>query len=311
MKRRQFIKRSSAATVPVLLGGVQVSAINHSFFNILNSESDRVLVLIQLDGGNDGLNMLIPKDQYSNLMKARPNIIIPENSILDLTDTLGLHPVMQDLKTVFDDGKLNIIQSVSYPNQNRSHFRSTDIWNTASSATENLTTGWLGRYLETLYPDYPTAYPNAAFPDPFAITIGTAVSPTCEGTTANYSTALVNPDNISALAVPINGDLPDSCFGEQIDFLAQSIIQTNAYNDSIQTANNKGNNISTKYADDNELANKLKIVAKLIAGGLQTKIYIVRLGGFDNHAEQVEANDTSTGKHAELLNELSTAICAF
>ncbi|HFB99927.1 MAG TPA: DUF1501 domain-containing protein [Phaeodactylibacter sp.] len=310
MKRRTFIKRSSAA-VPVLLGGVQVSALNNSFFNILNTENDKVLVLIQLDGGNDGLNMLIPKDQYDNLAQVRSNIIVPENSILDLTDTLGFHPVMGDLKTVFDDGKLNIIQSVGYPNQNRSHFRSTDIWTSGSSATESLTTGWFGRYLENLYPDYPMGYPNAEFPAPFAITIGSSVSPTCEGSAVNYSTALVNPDDLSALATPINGTLPDTCFGSQMEFLAESIVQTNAFNDAIQMANDNGNNLSTKYEDDNRLANKLKIVAKLIAGGLQTKLYVVTLGGFDNHADQVVGSDTMTGKHAELLKELSDAICAF
>ena len=149
MKRRTFIKRSSAASVPVLLGGVNVSALNNPTFNMLNTETDRVLVLIQLDGGNDGLNMLIPKDQYSNLVQVRENVIVPESSILDLTDTLGFHPAMDDLKNIFDDGKLNLIQSAGYPNQNRSHFRSSDIWTSGSAADEYLNTGWLGRYFES------------------------------------------------------------------------------------------------------------------------------------------------------------------
>ena len=311
MKRRTFIKRSSAASVPVLLGGVQVAAMNNPIFNALNTEEDRVLVIIQMDGGNDGLNMLIPKDQYANLNQVRSNILIPENEILDLTDTLGFHPVMQDLQNVFNDGKLKIIQSAGYPNQNRSHFRSSDIWTSGSSAEENWTTGWLGRYFETLHEGYPNGFPNAEFPDPFAITIGSSVSATCEGTSGNFSTALVDPTNLTPLATPINGDLPDSCFGDQMDFLVETIIQTNAYNEVIQTANDLGNNTSTKYAADNELANKLKVVARLIAGGLKTKVYVVNLGGFDTHANQVTGADTTVGEHAALLQELSQAICAF
>ena len=107
MKRRTFLRRSSAASVPVLLGGVKVAALNNNnpLFNAFNTESDRVLVLVQMTGGNDGLNMILPKDQYSGLMAVRPNVVVPESSILDLTDTLGFHPVMGELKNVYDDGK--------------------------------------------------------------------------------------------------------------------------------------------------------------------------------------------------------------
>jgi uncharacterized protein (DUF1501 family) len=311
MKRRTFIKRSSAASVPVLLGGVNVSALNNPMFNMLNTETDRVLVLIQLDGGNDGLNMLIPKDQYSSLVQVRENVIVPESSILDLTDTLGFHPAMGDLKNIFDDGKLNLIQSAGYPNQNRSHFRSSDIWTSGSAADEYLNTGWLGRYFESLHAGFPAGYPNAEFPDPLAITVGSQVTQTCEGSGGNFSMALVDPDNLSALATPVNGTLPDSCYGDQVEFLIDSIVQTNAYNDVIQTANDLGNNLSTKYQEDNGLAKKLKIVAKLIAGGLKTKVYVVNLGGFDTHANQVDGVDTTTGAHAALMASLSNAICAF
>ena len=310
MKRRTFIKRSSVASVPLLLGGTHVAALNNPFFNILNEESDHVLVLIQMDGGNDGLNMIIPKDQYTNLTQVRSNVLVPENSILDLTDTLGFHPRMGALKDVFDDGKLNIIQSAGYPNQNRSHFRSSDIWTTGSNANEVWTTGWLGRYFETLYAGYPTGYPNADNPDPFAITIGSQVSATCEGMGGNFSMALANPDNLSTLATPVNGTLPDGCYGEHVDFLVDSIIQTNAYNDVIQTANDNGNNLTEKYGES-RLANSLKVVARLISGGLKTKVYVVNLGGFDTHANQVVEGDVTTGEHGDLLQDLSDAICAF
>ncbi len=311
MKRRSFIKRSSTVALPMVLGGVKVEALNNPFFNAFDSNDDRVLVLIQLDGGNDGLNMVIPKDQYSNLVEVRSNIVVPESQILDLTDTVGLHPVMSDLKNVFDDGKLGIIQSAGYPNQNRSHFRSTDIWQTGSSAEEVWTTGWIGRYFDTLAPNYPTGYPNEEFPDPLAITLGFSANETCEGTGGNFSIALADPDNLTALATPINNDNIDSCFGEKMDFLVTSIVQTNAYNEVIETASENGNNLSTKYNEESRLAESLKVVARLIAGGLQTKVYVVSLGGFDTHADQVADGDTTTGEHAVLLQQLSEAICAF
>ena len=310
MKRRTFLKRSSAATVPVILGGVKVSALNNPFFNLLEGD-DKVLVLIQLDGGNDGLNMLIPKDQYANLATTRPNIVVPESSILDLTDSLGFHPVMGDLKEVFDQGKLNIVQNVGYPNQNRSHFRSMDIWQTASSENQFFNTGWLGRYFNLLAPDYPTGYPNAEYPDPFAITIGSAVNETCEGNNGNFSLALVDPENIAALNTPISTTLPGSCYGDKLDFLSTTIIQSNAYGEVIETANENGNNLSTKYTESNELAEKLKLVARLISGGLQTKVYVVSLGGFDTHSDQVVNGSSDLGVHASLLELLSEAICAF
>ncbi len=310
MKRRTFIKRSSAVSVPVFLGGVKVSPLNNPFFNLLDGD-DKVLVLIQLDGGNDGLNMLVPKDQYGALAEARQNVLIPESDILDLTDTLGFHPVMDDLKNVFEQGKLNIVQNVGYPNQNRSHFRSMDIWHTASEEDEYLSTGWLGRYFEILAPNYPTGYPNTENPDPFALTIGSAVNETCEGSKGSFSLALVNPNNLTQLNTPISTTPPGSCYGDKLDFLSTSIIQTNAYGSTIETANMNGNNLSTKYDENSALSEKLKLVARLISGGLETKVYIVSLGGFDTHSDQVVEGSNATGEHADLLQTLSTAICAF
>lgn len=311
MKRRTFIKRSSAVTIPVMLGKVNVAALKNPFFQLMNKEDDRVLVLIQMSGGNDGLNMIIPRDQYDNLSQVRSNILIPENKILPISDTVGLHPEMKGIQTIHETGKLNIIQSVAYPNQNRSHFRSTDIWHSGSNAQEIWTTGWLGRYFNLMHPNYPTGYPNETFSDPFAITIGSSVNETCEGVGGNFSTALVDPANLSALATPINPALPDSCFGDKMQFLVNSIVQTNAYNEVIERANSKATNLSNKYADENKLANKLKVVARLIAGGLKTKVYVVDIGGFDTHAEQVSIGDTTTGEHAVLLKELSDAVAAF
>ncbi len=312
MKRRSFIKTGTLLSTPLIFGGVPVAAIQENLFSsYLSQDTDKILVLIQLGGGNDGLNCVIPKDQYSNLVTVRPQVIIPENDILDITDTVGFHPSMTAMKELYDEGQVNVIQSVGYPNQNRSHFRSTDIWHTASDADTYLNTGWLGRYLDHFNEDYPANFPNDECPDPFALTIGSSVSETCQGTAGNFSLALIDPENLSQLSTPINNELDGGCYKDKLDFLAKTIEQTNAYGSVIQNANDLGMNASNLYNENDGLAQKLKLVAKLIKGGLRTKIYVVSLGGFDTHADQVVENETTTGVHAELLRELSEAIFAF
>ncbi|MFT5167273.1 MAG: hypothetical protein ACI8P3_002510 [Saprospiraceae bacterium] len=310
MKRRTFLQTASVVSIPVMLNGMNVSAIARSPFVTAMNGSDKVLVLIQLDGGNDGLNTLIPLDQYDKLFAVRENIIIPESNILQIENNLGLHPSMSGMKNMYDDGKLKIIQDVGYPNQNRSHFRSTDIWTSGSAAEEFDTTGWMGRYFEGLYPGYPNDYPDDDCPDPFAITLGSIVSQTCQATGANYSTALIDPDNLTNIIEGEPGDIDlNTCYGMQLDFLRQAIAQSNAYADSISVAANSGTNLIT-YPEDNRLAEQLKIVAQLISGGLQTSVYVVKLGGFDTHANQIEDNAIS-GNHADLLKTLSDAISVF
>ena len=312
MKRRTFIKRSSILGTPLMLKGMAVApVVKNTFARLLNPDSDRVLVLIQLNGGNDGLNSVIPRDQYDHLVAVRPQVVIPENEILTLTDTVGLHPNMTALKEIYEEGNLGIVQSVGYPNQNRSHFRSTDIWHTGSDADVYLNTGWMGRYFDYFFENYPANYPNNECPDPFALTIGSSVSETCQGLSGNFSLALIDPENLSQLATPINNELTAGCYAEKLDFLTKTIEQTNAYGDIIQAANDRGANASSLYNDDDGLAQQLKLVARLIKGGLRTQVYVVSLGGFDTHANQVVEGESTTGTHAELLRELSEAIYAF
>lgn len=312
MKRRSFLRTGSAISLPVFVNGFGMGFLPKSaFFNLADDYSDRILVLVQLDGGNDGLNTLIPLDQYSALSAVRQSILIPENDVLPLYDHVGLHPSMTGFKNLFDDGKLLAIQGVAYPNQNRSHFRSTDIWQTGSAANEFLTTGWMGRYFDSKYGDYPEGYPNAENPDPFAITVRSQVSETCQGISANYSMAVVDPFAVYPVDETTLNDLPDTNFGKEMAFLIDALRQTNAYADTIVTAANNGANLSTLYNPDSQLAQQLKTVALLINGGLKTRVYVVRIGGFDTHANQVQGNETTIGSHAELLQNLSDSIFAF
>ena len=312
MKRRQFLKTTTAAAAtPIFVNGIAVSALaNSSLFSSINGESDRVLVLIQLNGGNDGLNTFIPLDYYDNLANLRSNVLIPENNLLTFEDTIGLHPNMTGIKNVYENAQMSVIQSVGYPQQNRSHFRSTDIWTSGSSSSEFVNTGWLGRYFDEQYANYPEEYPNEDCPDPFAITVGSQVSQTCQGLGGNFSIAINDPTNLNPLATGGSDDVPDTLYGMELEFLRQTIEQTNAYGDSVTAAADLGVNM-VDYPADNALAQKLKNVALMISGGLQTKVYIVSIGGFDTHANQVEINDPTIGEHATLLSSLSQAIEVF
>ena len=300
-----------AASAPMFLNGMQLSTIQKSsIFNFINPDSDRILILIQLNGGNDGLNMVIPRDQYDGLAAVRGNIMVPEGEVIRLTDTTGLHPSMKSLEVLYNEGRAGFVQAVGYPDHNRSHFRSIDIWTSGSSARQRLNTGWMGRYLDTLYPDYPEPYPNEEHPHPFAITMGSIVSETCQGLVANYSMALEDPFNIFPLFEEDENSLPDTPYGDELKFLRLAIEQTNDYSDKITEAALRGTN-RVEYNESNRLARQLKNVALLISGGLQTRVYVVSIGGFDTHANQVQEGQTILGSHATLLEKLSNAIATF
>ena len=313
MKRRNFLRRGATLLpLPLLLNNFKLSALAQPFLaNELGSAADdRVLVLIQLDGGNDGLNTLVPLDQYDNLMQVRPNLVIPDAKLLKVTPNNALHPAMSGIRGLYEEGKVGIIQGVGYENPNRSHFRSTDIWNTGSSAETVETEGWLGRFLDTRFPDFPDGYPNADQPAPFAVVMGTSVSETCQGRAANFSIAINDIDNVSQLPGAVAGAELSTPYGAELEWLRQTIEQSNQYAATITEAVDRGSSTAT-YDDENELAQKLRSVARLISGGLGTKIYIVQLGGFDTHANQVSGDDPSVGTHANLLKTLSDAVASF
>jgi len=161
MKRRNFIKKSAlgAAGVSIAVNGIPMKAVAQDLFKLSRSSEDRVLVLIRLNGGNDGLNTLIPLDQFDNLVIQRPNLHIPQNNLINLNNNnLALHPSMSGMASMFQNGKLGVIQNVGYPQQNRSHFRSMDIW-TSGNIQNEASTGWLGRYFQADHQNYPSNYP--------------------------------------------------------------------------------------------------------------------------------------------------------
>jgi uncharacterized protein (DUF1501 family) len=321
MKRRSFFKASAAAgtVLPLTLNGMGVKAFEDSpLLRSLGRRSadGKVLVIINLSGGNDGLNTLIPIDQYSNLSKARNNILIPQDKVLPFWDkpSAGLHPKLSGLRDLYNNGMLSAVQAVGYPNPNYSHFRATDIWMSGSDSNESWTTGWMGRYLDGQYTGYPKGYPTTNMPDPLAIQIGQMVSLTFMGPEVNMGMAITDPTTFYNLANGTTDPTPSTPAGNELAFLRLMAQQTNQYATVIKNAAAKGTNKSSKYPTGGgrqPLSDQLKIVAKLISGGLKTPVYMVSIGGFDTHSEQVDSTDHSIGAHATLMQQLGDAIAAF
>jgi uncharacterized protein (DUF1501 family) len=176
-----------------------------------------------------------------------------------------------------------------------------------------VTSGWLGRYFDTVYPGFPDMYPNEQYEDPFAISLGHEVSATCQGHLGNFSHTLSNSElhNAQSITEQPNSVMGNSFFDAQIKFLNTVYRQSAAYSDRVKKALDKGKSISDQYNTKSELAVYLKQIATLISGGLNTKVYVVNLNGFDTHGNQVDNGAPETGAHAHLLKDLSDAIAAF
>ena len=317
MNRRKFIHNAIPATAifPSLVNGFTFKVFGAAgFFESLAgaADNDHVLVLIQLSGGNDGLNTLVPVSNYGDYNSLRSNIAIPLGKVLKLDkyEKAGFHPSFTGMQQMYNQEKLSVLYSVGYPSPNQSHFRSTDIWLTGADSDQILNTGWTGRFLGNTYANYPIGYPNATMPDPLAIQIGSVLSPVFMG-----------PGGFTAMAVPTNLDFyslingiadpaPNTPMGTELTYLRTIARQTNKYADAIVQAASKASTQGA-YPANNELAAQLKTVARLVAGGLKTRVYMVGMGGFDTHGNQVQVGDTSSGNHSMLLKQLSDAISAF
>ncbi len=324
MNRRNFLRNTipAAVSLPALVNGFSFTAYGASdsalasLLQEAGADTDHVFVLIQLAGGNDGLNMVIPLDLYANYYNARTNVAIPQSKVLRLdgSDRSGLHPAMTALQTMYNEGKVSVVQSVGYENPNFSHFRATDIWNsgdTRENRSERVKTGWMGRYLENEYPGYPDAFPTEDMPDPLAIQISNVPTLTVQGPVYSMGLSITNPEKIYSFDNPFS-DYPLNSVhaNKELKFLRVISEKTKIYSDIIRTAYRRSATMAA-YPTENSLADQLKIVARLIKGGLKTKVYTVTIGGFDTHKRQVNASDTTTGNHAKLMKDLSSGISSF
>jgi uncharacterized protein (DUF1501 family) len=302
MNRRDFLLRSlyasaGVASVPLMFGGIPLHAGSPAFSGSdLFSQNDNVLIMLQMFGGNDGLNSFVP---YTNpkYYQNRPTLGIPPTQVLKIANpTMGFHPQMTGMRNLFSSGKLVAVQGVGYENPNRSHFRSENIWLTASGAGSVLNTGWLGRYLEFAYPTFPLQLPA----DPFAVQIGGTLSLMLQSEKGNMGITLADPDTFFKLGKnQLDEPVPEgNPYGDEYMFVRAIKEQSDKYSQRINDAFNAGKNIGT-YSGSG-LAQQLRLVARLISGGLKSKIFMVYLGGFDTHGNQPTA-------HAGLLKTVSDA----
>jgi uncharacterized protein (DUF1501 family) len=292
-----------------------------------------ILVLIQLAGGNDGLNAVVP---YTNdyYYKARPSINIPARQVLPLNDTLGLNPALAGFKNLFDSGHLSVVNGVGYPNPNRSHFRATEIWQTASDEDKYLTDGWLGRYFDNACQGCdPTIAVNIGprLPQAFASHSPTGISlenpdsyrfigsgKNDDETLAYRSMYTPNPDdttptaNSGASVSMVSGTVMLHNGQSALDFLERTSMDAQVSSDKIRAI--AGKTPSRSNYPRNGLANNLQLVARLIAGGLPSRVFYVSQGGYDTHTAQRGGQDNRLRELAESVKAFTddlTAIGAF
>ena len=328
MKRRDFMRLSGlGAAGAFLLNGFPASSMSYdALFKSFNCElfEDRTLVLIQLKGGNDGLNTIIPIDQYDQYVNIRPDIHISDtgsngfinlDSTLPLFDQIGLHPSLLGFKSLYDAGKMNVIQAVSYPNQNRSHFRSTDLYMTGEDGNAGLSAsneGWMYRFLTS-------KYNQDNFQDPLGLQLGSKKPSVGFHTEGEHQVSInisgQDPQGFYSLISGIGNEfltnVPNSHYGANLDHIMGVELGMNIYAQRITDVFNSGTNSVNVTYPDTDLANQLKTVARLISGGSKTKIFLVELSGFDTHNNQIDLGQSHLGKHADLLTELSEAVVAF
>lgn len=272
----------------------------------LAARDKRVLVLIQLAGGNDGLNTLVPYADPA-YEKARPGIGIPRGQVLKLNDSVGLHPSLAGMRELYDEGKLSIVQGVGYPNPDRSHFRSMDIWQSAQPLNENPRDGWLGRALEWQFDRQPALAE--------ALSLGTDKLPLAfVSTRVNVPTlrrleefqlvdgqSSVANRNLTRAAQRQFADKP-SGGSPELDFLRRAT--TTALTSAERLKSLSSSYRTTVTYPGTGLANKLKLIAQMLTAELPARVFVVSLDGFDTHSGQLPG-------HAALMAELSGAIRAF
>jgi uncharacterized protein (DUF1501 family) len=281
--RRTLLKSGLAAALPALFARAAWAG----------AKSERVLVLVQLDGGNDGLNTVVP---YSDAayFNARPGIRIPEKNVLRIDDRIGLHPNLTGLKAAFDDGALAVVQGVGYPNPNRSHFASTDIWHTASTELPARWSGWAGRALDRCA----TGDVAGLHLDPGPLSLALVGERVTVPSIADAQRFRVRGGRRELLDRLARGERE----GDTLEYIRKAARQAYRTSERVEQALQRG-----RARDDypqTALAQRLWQIARMIEARMESRVFAVRLAGFDTHARQRAAHDT-------LMRQLGDALGAF
>jgi len=294
MKRREFITRSAftaagSLLVPQFLKAFEKNALGQ------NSLNAKKLVVVQLSGGNDGLNTVVPfgNDIY---YRERPSIAIAADKVLKINDEIGFNPALEKLKDLYDDGLVTVINNVGYPNPDRSHFRSMDIWQTGSSSDQYLSSGWVGRYLDA----HCAGKAGAAHA---ALEIDDTLSLALKGQKIS-GLALQNPEKIyqqtqSEWVRQMTQNQPASDH-ENVAYLYKTLAETASSADYIYGKSKVYQ--SRLLYPSTELGKSLKTIAELITSGASTRVYYVSLSGFDTHIRQNDQQDRLLRQYAEAMH---------
>jgi len=271
---------------------------------VTSTKRDPILVVIQLTGGNDSLNTLIP---YGNSLyyENRNTVAIPQNEVIAIDDNFGFNPAMRPVKDLYDQGKVALIQGVGYPNPNRSHFRSMDIWHTCEPDKQG-SEGWLGRVIRDIDPNGENVLTGVNFGRglPRALAVpGVPVASVAVLETYGVLTGISEePDRTDALDVFARMYAPAIGSGPVMDYLGQTGLDALKGADILKTAPDRYVS-SIEYAD-NAISKNLQGISKVLNANLGTRIFYTQHGGYDTHANQGPV-------HPKLWTELSQAISDF
>lgn len=302
LSRRTLLKSAAGSTALIALSHSVPGFLLSAAEQASKSSGQRTLVVIQLSGGNDGLNTIVPftDPEYK---KNRFALAIAPNQVLKIDKEFGFNPNMGGIAKLLEAGHLSIVQGVGYPNPNRSHFESMDLWHTAHIKSAARPLGWLGRYLDasakTDGRDVPALHLGEE-KQPLALSALNVSAPSVRSLERFKVDVGGNESLRRAIAAAAEAKRPEG--NELLDFVQQSTSA--ALTSSRRVEQSLGAyNTPVKYPTTN-LAKKLKSVAQLIDAGLSTRIYYLALDGFDTHSNQLAA-------HSGLLSELSGAVEAF
>ncbi len=313
MTRREFVKKgltivAVGATAPSFLTRTALALNNPWDTALVQSPpgvpDERILVVIQMGGGNDGLNTVVPfgDEAYA---RARPTLAVPANTVLRVTDTLGLHPSLAKAKDLFDRGAMAVIEGVGYPNPSRSHFRSMEIWHTADPEGRVVRFGWIGRYFDSKCPvcEQPTVGVNVGPSLPLAMRAESGTGVTLEAPESFQwmpSMDGIGEKEQVELFRLLNAPAPNE--PGTIDFLRHTAMNAYVSAERVRDAVAKYKG-GIEYPNS-RLAYQMRLIAQMIAGSLGTRVYYANMTGFDTHAAQ-------RGAHENLLRELAEGVEAF
>ena len=291
MNRRNFIQQSGLLVAGSWLAPQFLQAHQYQQSRV----NSRKLVVIQLSGGNDGLNTIVPyrNDEY---YRARPKIAIPTHRVLKGTDDLGFHPSLSGLKELYDEGWLTVLNGVGYPNPNRSHFRSMDIWQSGSDANQIWSTGWIGRYLDA-------TCANGDQPQ-LAVEVEESLSLALKGKNIK-GLALKDPQKLynTLRSKQIPSDREAQQVGkenENLAYLYKTLVEARSSAQYI-AEKVKTKRVSREYPKG-ELSKSLKAIARMIITGVDTQVYYTSLSGFDTHIRQNPQQERLLGQYAEAVH---------